>query len=109
MSRWQAVSRREWQQWRNERSDQLLLILPLLLGLLIWWLFASGSPQSLPITVVDLDQSSHSRALMRLIDATPAVTIVHRPQNADNANQHILTRQSYAVLIIPHNFSAHLN
>lgn len=109
MSRWQAVSRREWQQWRNERSDQLLLILPLLLGLLIWWLFASGSPQSLPITVVDLDQSSHSRDLMRLIDATPAVTIVHRPQNADNANQHILTRQSYAVLIIPHNFSAHLN
>lgn len=104
-----ATAQRELQQWRSARSDRILLALPLILGLLVWWLFASGSPQSLPITVVDLDQSGHSRALVRLIDATPAVAIAHRTDNAAEAQQHLLTRYSYAVLIIPHDFSQHLN
>lgn len=109
MTPWWAAAQRELRQWRTGRSDRLLLALPLLLGMLIGWLFSSGSPQGLPITVLDLDQSSHSRALVRLIDATPAVAISHRTDNPGTAKQQLLTRQSYAILVIPHDFSHHLN
>lgn len=49
--------------------------LPLLLALLIWWIFSAGLPRGLAVGVLDQDHSALSRQLTRMLQATPGLQV----------------------------------
>jgi ABC-2 type transport system permease protein len=109
MSAWSSVLAREYKFIRAHKVEQFLLFgLPLLLILLIWWIFSSGQSRDLPLAVLDLDQSQLSRQLSRTLDASPALSVAEHPENNAQALQLLQQRKVYAVLVIPEQFAAKL-
>ncbi len=94
--------------WQALRDDPWLLALvvwlpPLLTGLFIA-VFASGLPRDLPVTVVDLDHSTASRALLRQLDASPALDTAHARASVKEGAFALRTGDSLALLVIPEHF-----
>lgn len=101
---------RELMHLARYRDNRLLLIwLPLVLIVLMAWIFSGGLPRGLPLTLVDADQSSASRELARLVDAAPGVSITRIAADQAAADRDLRRRHSYGVLYIPQSFSANLN
>ncbi|MBE1276502.1 ABC transporter permease [Enterovibrio baiacu] len=96
-----------WQEWRLIASDRWLAALlgglPLVMFLLVWAIFSSGTGRDLPIGVVDLDNSALSRALVRYYDATPTLAI-RTFDDVDSASASLNSAQTYATVVIPHDF-----
>ncbi|RFA30155.1 hypothetical protein CAI21_08185 [Alkalilimnicola ehrlichii] len=104
-----AVVAREWRHLLRDRSDAFFVFgLPLLLGLLLVWTFASATPRGLPVLVLDQDGSHESRQLTRLIDAAPGVSVAQRTPIAGQAWEALETRQVYGVVHIPRGFTDEL-
>lgn len=100
-----ATLARELQHLRQDKGDLFLSVgmMPLLC-LLIWWVFSAGQPDSLPVAVVDHDQSSTSRQVLRMIEATPGIALQRNFANNTAAIDALRKRTVYAVLIIPTGF-----
>ncbi|MFL7012428.1 ABC transporter permease [Enterovibrio norvegicus] len=96
-----------WQEWRLIASDRWLAALlgglPLVMFLLVWAIFSSGTGRDLPIGVVDLDNSALSRTLVRYYDATPTLAI-RTFDDVDNASASLNSAKTYATVVIPHDF-----
>lgn len=97
-----AVIKRELLHLRQDRGDCFLTfgLLPVLC-LLVAWIFSAGQPDHIAISVVDQDQSSVSRQLIRLIDANPAVEVVQHDHQVSAAVDAMRQRDVYAVLVLP--------
>lgn len=95
-------------QWQVLKSDRWLLScltwLPVLLALSIWWIFSQGIARDLPVGVVDLQQSSLSRTLVRSFDATSALKVEHTFNDVGEAKRAFVGNEVYAYVIIPKNF-----
>lgn len=94
--------------WQALRDDPWLLALvvwlpPLLTGLFIA-VFASGVPRDLPVAVVDLDHSTASRALLRQLDASPALDPALARASVREGASALRTGDSLALLVIPEHF-----
>lgn len=93
-----------WQEWRLIASDRWLAALlgglPLVMFLLVWAIFSSGTGRDLPIGVVDLDNSALSRSLVRYYDATPTLAI-RTFDDVDNASASLNSAKTYATVVIP--------
>ncbi|SFP02394.1 ABC transporter permease [Enterovibrio norvegicus] len=96
-----------WQEWRLIASDRWLAALlgglPLVMFLLVWAIFSSGTGRDLPIGVVDLDNSALSRSLVRYYDATPTLAI-RTFDDVDNASASLNSAKTYATVVIPYDF-----
>lgn len=57
-----------------------------------------------PVAVVDLDHSSLSRKLARMVDAHESTMVTAKPESQLEAEQLFLERKVYGILIIPHDF-----
>jgi ABC-2 type transport system permease protein len=79
----------------------LLLVLPLASFAITWAIFAQGVPRDLPVAVVDADQSSLSRQLTRMVDATPSLRVRAQAPSPEAARSLVLRNQAYAVILIP--------
>ena len=78
---------------------------PLLAVALMWWVFSAGLPRHLPVGVVDADQSSLSRQLVRMLDATPGLQVTQHYANNAEAERALRSVQVYAVITVPHDFA----
>lgn len=78
--------------------------LPLVLSLIIWWIFSASVVRELPIDVVDLDQSTLSRMIIRDYDATPTLAIRTIQPNNQIANNALKYGDNYGYIVIPKNF-----
>lgn len=58
----------------------------------------------LPVTVVDLDQSSLSRSLINNLEATREIDVIHVGKSATEALNSLKNRKTSAVIIIDHDF-----
>ena len=97
-----AVARRELGRiCRRSRYVMLMLVLPLISFALTWGLFSNQVPRDLPIAVVDLDHSSLSRQLSRLIDSSASMKVAYQPVDPAAAKDLLLCGRSYAVVIMP--------
>jgi ABC-2 type transport system permease protein len=97
-----AVARRELGRiCRRSRYVMLMLVLPLISFALTWGLFSNQVPRDLPIAVVDLDHSSLSRQLSRLIDSSASMKVAYQPVDPAAAKDLLLRGRSYAVVIMP--------
>ncbi|MCH8538223.1 MAG: ABC transporter permease [Alkalimonas sp.] len=101
------VIKREVQHLQRDRGDCFLTfaLLPVLC-LLVAWIFSAGQPDHIAISVVDHDQSSVSRQLIRLIDASPAVEVVRRDSSVSAAVDAMRQRKVYAVFVLPEQLEA---
>ena len=97
-----ASLQREWQRLRACRWDWAMVSwVPLLSMALMCWIFSAGQPYKLPIAVWNEDPSRMSRQLVRMLQATPGLEVVHSVLNPAEAADALQRMQVYAVVHIP--------
>ena len=101
LSGWQALRSQPW-------LFALVVWLPPLMTLLFIAVFELGTPQSLPVGVVDLDHTPESRALQRHLDASPALDMRHPYPSASEGSEALQQGDILALLIIPRDFGRDL-
>ncbi|WP_367381760.1 ABC transporter permease [Stenotrophomonas cyclobalanopsidis] len=97
-----ASWRRELRTLRGTPADLLLVTaLPLLMLVLMAWMFSPSVMRDVPIAVVDLDHSSDSRLLLRMLDASPGVRVASQPVAMEEARAQLRQLQVYAIVLVP--------
>jgi ABC-2 type transport system permease protein len=66
--------------------------------------YVKQTPTEQKITVVNLDNSSVSRRLERMVSATPQINIVQRAHSIAQAKQQFVSGQVRGILVIPEHF-----
>lgn len=110
MNRKQALLeslRREWRTIRSRRIYLLgMVVIPLVGMLSLLSIMSSGLPKDLPIAVVDLDNSSSSRALTRQLDAMDQTEVVYRLASYAEASRLMREGRIYGIVVIHKAFQA---
>jgi ABC-2 type transport system permease protein len=92
-------------RWLKRRPFLLALttLVPLALMALLTAIFSAGLATRLPIGVLDLDDSDLSRAIIRMVDATPDASVdVHVGELAEGRKL-IQSGRIYGLLLLPEN------
>jgi ABC-2 type transport system permease protein len=69
------------------------------------WMMSSGLPSRIPIAVVDLDNSTTSRSLVRQLDAFEKTDVKYKSLSFKEAREMMERMEVYAVLTIPKDFA----
>lgn len=102
-----AVFKREFERMATSRIYIWGVICAALISLFVlMFMMDNGLPQKLPIAVVDLDNTSMSRTLIRQLDAFPRTDIKYKSLSFKEARQKMESMEIYAFLIIPRDFTA---
>lgn len=97
-----AAWQRELRGLGGNRADlALVTVLPLLMLVLMAWMFTPSVMRDVPIAVVDLDHSSDSRQLLRMLDASPGVRVARQPADMDTARSQLRSLEVFAVVLVP--------
>lgn len=70
--------------------------------------YSKNVPGEQAVAVVDLDHSSQSRKLVRMVGATPQVRVVAHPSSLEEARQLLAVGEAQGLLVIPESFQKHL-
>lgn len=93
-------------EWRQLFTDPWLVSLitwiPLLLGVLLWSVFAKGLARDLPVGYVDLDRSQVSRSILRNFDASPTLELVQGYSDISSGSADLRAGNIYALIVVPH-------
>lgn len=81
----------------------MLIVIPLISFALFWFIFQKGVVQNLPIAVYDQDQTSTSRQIKRMLDATSSLNISAEVSNFEEGKRLMLRDECKALVIIPRN------
>lgn len=92
----------------NRWDLAMVLWIPLLTVLLVWWIFSQTQITDLPIGVIAEEDGPVTSTLVRYLDAHPNINIAGFYANSRDAEAAILQRDIYAVVIIPDNFSTNI-
>lgn len=90
---------------------RLILMLgpfPLLLVLVLAVVFSPGLPTNLPVAIVDNDNTSLSRQVVRMVDATSGVAVTLKVPSLAEGKAAIVAGEIYAVVLIPDNMERDL-
>jgi len=79
----------------------LVVWLPPGLSLFLLLIFSAGQPMDLPVGVVDLDQSSLSRKVVRYLQASPALNVTRHYSSIVEGKADISDAGIYAMVVIP--------
>ena len=85
-----------------------MLIFPLLVMFFFTSLLGQGQPQEMPVGVVDLDNTSTTRSLIRRLDAFQSCRVVARYPSVAAARQAIQNNEIYGFLYFPENTTSKL-
>lgn len=101
-----AIFKREWQRIAVSKICIWgMFAAPLLSMLILVWMMDSGLPSRIPIAVVDLDNTSTSRSLIRQLDAFEKTDIKYKSLSFREARERMERMEIYAVLTIPQDFT----
>ena len=78
-----------------------MVVAPLLITFFFTSLMDEGAPQNLPIGVVDLDQTTTTRKLTRMIDAFQSTKVVAHYTSMEEARHAIQKNDIYGFLLFP--------
>ena len=81
------------------------LVLPLFSLVFMATIFGTGQMTDLPVGVVDADNTSASRNIVRMVDATPQLEVTRRYANETEARQAMQRKDIYGYLLIPSRFA----
>lgn len=93
---------------KNPWDFTMVVWIPLLTVLIVWWIFSQTQITDLPIGVIDQDNSPIANTTVRYLEASPTLTVRQLYYSNAEAQAAILQRDVYAVVIIPENFSRHI-
>lgn len=106
MSALRASALREWRLLRARPRDAAMLSwVPLLAVALLCWIFSAGQPYGLPIAVWSEDGSSLSRQLVRMLQATPGLSVRAQVLSRAEAQELLQRMEVYGVVHIPPHFA----
>jgi len=88
--------------YKNRIYGFCMVVFPLLALIFFTTLMDEGLPEDMPVGVVDLDNTSTSRALIRRLDAFQSSRVVAHYPSVATARQAIQRNEIYAFLYIPH-------
>lgn len=81
-----------------------VVIFPLFALFFMTTIFGDGMIDSIPVGIVDEDESEMSRNIGRLCSAVPEISVIERFSNTAEARDALLSKEIYGYLIIPSNF-----
>jgi ABC-2 type transport system permease protein len=92
------------------RKDILAIMfgMPIFVCILLWQFFIYNVPRDLPIAILNQDNSSISRTLVRMIDATPSCETKYDVLSLKEGKDLIVSGKAYALLVIPRDFKKNL-
>ena len=76
------------------------LVLPLFSLVFMATIFGTGQMTDLPVGVVDSDNTSASRNIVRMVDATPQLQVIRRYANETEAREAMQRKDIYGYLLI---------
>jgi ABC-2 type transport system permease protein len=82
------------------------IVLPLFSLVFMATIFGNGKMEDLPVGVVDADNSSASRSIIRMVEATPQLRIVRHYANETEARMDVQRKVIYGYLVIPSGYVA---
>ena len=85
------------------------LIFPLFALFFMTTIFGDGMIDSIPVAIVDEDDSRMSRNITRLCSAVPEIRVTQVLPNTAEARDALLSKDIYGYLIIPNDFEADVN
>lgn len=85
------------------------LIFPLFALFFMTTIFGNGMIDSIPVAIVDEDDSQMSRNIERLCSAVPEIRVVEKFSNTADARDALLSKKIYGYLIIPADFQEDVN
>lgn len=101
-----AIFKREWLRISSSKICIWgMLVAPLLTLIILMWMMDSGLPSRIPIAVVDLDNTTTSRALVRQLDAFEKTNIQYKSLSFREARHQMEQMEIYAILTIPKDFT----
>ena len=77
------------------------IVLPLFSLVFMATIFGHGQMENLPVGVVDADQTSLSRSIVRMVDATPELQVTKQYANETEARKAMQKKEIYGYLLIP--------
>ena len=77
------------------------IVLPLFSLVFMATIFGHGQMENLPVGVVDADQTSLSRSIIRMVDATPELQVTKHYANETEARKAMQKKEIYGYLLIP--------
>lgn len=86
---------------RNPMYLFCMLVFPILVTVFFTTMMNAGQPQEMPVGIVDNDNTSTSRALVRKLDSFQASKVVGHYSNVNEARNAIQENKIYAFLYIP--------
>ena len=99
-----SVIKRELRLLKQRKSFLLgLTVLPVVSLILLLAMFGGGELHDLPMAVVDHDNSTLSRRLIRMIDANAGLQVDYMPQTIEEAEQLMLADKVDGILYLPRN------
>lgn len=102
------ISREIKMLFHNRAIFIFAVILPIIATLFFNTLLSKGVARDLPIAVLDLDNSSISRNLISLLDATPELLVKYKPIDQLEGENLVKEIKAYGLVIIPANFGGDL-
>ncbi len=105
-----AVLKREFRRLL-ERPSQVILIVaaPLLVSLLVGYLYAGAVLRNVPVALVDADHTAISRSLVRAVDASAALRVVATLPDEAAVKEAFLRGEIEGALLIPRGLQADLS
>ena len=85
------------------------LVFPLFALFFMTTIFGNGMIDSIPVAIVDEDDSRMSRNITRLCSAVPEIRVTQVLPNTAEARDALLSKEIYGYLIIPNDFEADVN
>jgi len=97
-------------EWRHLKKDPWLLSLvswvPVILFILLWYIFSAGLPRDLSIAVVDLDHSQMSRSVIRHYDASPMLQVTQQFSSIHSGQKALRSADINALIVLPDNMES---
>lgn len=71
-------------------------------------IFGNGQMENIPVGVVDQDQTTMSREIVRNVEAVPTFRIIRHYADQESARKATQSKEIYGYLVIPSNFEANV-
>lgn len=93
---------------KNPWDFSMVVWIPLMTVVIIWWIFSQTQITDLPIGVMDQDNGPIANTAVRYLEASPTLTVRQLYYSDTEAKAAILQRDVYAIVVIPENFSRNI-
>lgn len=82
-----------------------MVVVPLVMLFFLLGLMRNGLPEHIPMAIVDLDNTTESRAIVRTMSSFPEIKITDKANSFAEAMQFMREGKIYGFFVIPHDFT----